>query len=346
MVFMNAFREIGDALHATSFLVLLCTLLCSRSAAGLSLRTQELYLLLFCARYSDLAWNFLSMYNWYTKCAYITLSFAVVVACHCAPSLRNTYNQAADLKRSTTLVFLVLPALILGIFINQDHMSVFEVGWAFSIYLEAVAIVPQLVLVIRERGCRSVVAHYTMLLGMYKTAYVANWAWRFYTEENYLQKIVWASGAVQVLLYLPFFFIYCREKRCLLRPDAPIKLEELDTLLGPQHQPNAMPEVAALDQCRFRCPSCRKELQATLRDGLNAVHCLCGESFQVDNTAPPPVEKSTAVPPSVEMHEAAAGVPVLEGQVVYDVEMGAEITADSDTATAEAPAQVEVLKAV
>ena len=53
--------------------------------AGLSLRTLELYLLLFCCRYLDLFWNFLSLYTYLLKVIYVVLSLGTVAACHCLP---------------------------------------------------------------------------------------------------------------------------------------------------------------------------------------------------------------------------------------------------------------------
>jgi ER lumen protein retaining receptor len=102
---MNIFRFIGDMSHLASFFVLLfkmyssnsvsgtplsasslgCFLpltllghvwLCTRS--GISLKTQELYCLVFIARYLDIFWNFISMYNTCMKvqhCAWNLLSF-------------------------------------------------------------------------------------------------------------------------------------------------------------------------------------------------------------------------------------------------------------------------------
>jgi len=37
------------------------------STAGISLKTQILYVIVFCSRYIDLLWNFASMYNWFMK---------------------------------------------------------------------------------------------------------------------------------------------------------------------------------------------------------------------------------------------------------------------------------------
>ena len=41
---------------------------------------------------------------------------------------------------------------MLGVAINQDYGSPFEMIWAFSIYLEAVAILPQLFMLQKQGG--------------------------------------------------------------------------------------------------------------------------------------------------------------------------------------------------
>ena len=66
-MFMNLFRICGDMAHLLSFVVMFWKLHTSRSVAGISLKTQELYVIVFIARYLDLFWNFLSIYNWVMK---------------------------------------------------------------------------------------------------------------------------------------------------------------------------------------------------------------------------------------------------------------------------------------
>ena len=56
-------RLAGDFSHVISILVLLLRLRVSRSALGISLKTQELYLIVFVARYADLFSHFYSYYN-------------------------------------------------------------------------------------------------------------------------------------------------------------------------------------------------------------------------------------------------------------------------------------------
>lgn len=54
----------------------------------------------------------------------------------------QTYDAEQDTFR---VIFLIGPSMLLAIMINHEF-SVTEVLWTFSIYLEAVAILPQLVL--------------------------------------------------------------------------------------------------------------------------------------------------------------------------------------------------------
>ncbi len=64
--------------HLLSFVVMFWKLHSSKSVAGISLKTQELYVIVFVARYLDLFWNFLSIYNWVraARCGTLRVSAA------------------------------------------------------------------------------------------------------------------------------------------------------------------------------------------------------------------------------------------------------------------------------
>lgn len=55
------------ALHAHCSAALCSSLSVCARCAGISLKTQFLYALVFLCRYVDLFWNFASMYNWTMK---------------------------------------------------------------------------------------------------------------------------------------------------------------------------------------------------------------------------------------------------------------------------------------
>lgn len=42
----------------------------------------------------------------------------------------------------------------------------------------------------------------------YRGLYILNWIYRYFTEPNYRQWIVWLSGVLQTGLYVDFFYYY------------------------------------------------------------------------------------------------------------------------------------------
>lgn len=50
--------------------------------------------------------------------------------------------------------------------------------WALSIYLEAVAILPQLFMLQRTGEAEAITTHYLAALGAYRGLYIPNWIYR------------------------------------------------------------------------------------------------------------------------------------------------------------------------
>lgn len=50
--------------------------------------------------------------------------------------------------------------------------------WAFSIWLESVAILPQLFMLQRTGSAETITTHYLFALGAYRALYIPNWIWR------------------------------------------------------------------------------------------------------------------------------------------------------------------------
>ena len=84
-----------------------------------------------------------------------------------------------------------------------------QLFWVFSIYLEALAIVPQLIILQRYREVENLTAHYVFLLGIYRALYIVNWVYRSYHELYYKHNwVVYICGFVQTCLYIDFFYYY------------------------------------------------------------------------------------------------------------------------------------------
>lgn len=79
--------------------------------------------------------------------------------------------------------------------------------WAFSIWLESVAILPQLFMLQRTGEAETITTHYIFALGAYRALYIPNWIWRYFAE-GYFDLIPVLAGIVQTVLYSDFFYIY------------------------------------------------------------------------------------------------------------------------------------------
>jgi len=190
--------------HLLSVLVLLLKIHTIKSCAGISLKTQELYALVFVTRYLDLFSDYISFYNSVMKIIFIASSISIVWYMRSHKIVRRSYDKEQDTFRH---YLLVIPCFILALLVH-DKFTFREVLWAFSIYLEAVAILPQLVLLQRSRNIDNLTGQYVFFLGAYRGFYILNWIYRYFTERHYFRLIPWVSGLVQTALYADFFYYY------------------------------------------------------------------------------------------------------------------------------------------
>jgi len=208
---MNIFRLIGDLMHIASIFILCVKIYGTgaRSCKGISLKTQFLYLLVFCTRYMDLFTNHISLYNTIMKMLFISSSAFLVYLMKFKEPYCNTYDAKSD---KIFLPYIIVPCVVMALCVNE-YFSFMEVAWTFSIYLEAVAIIPQILVMHlyakQDQGAvENISAHYVFTLGAYRAFYLVNWVYRFFTEPGYRDWIVWVSGTVQTAIYCDFFYYY------------------------------------------------------------------------------------------------------------------------------------------
>ncbi|XP_067937057.1 ER lumen protein-retaining receptor 2-like isoform X1 [Watersipora subatra] len=198
---MNAFRLVGDLFHLIALVLLLLKIWVSKSVTGLSGKSQLLLALVFVTRYIDLFTHFVSPYNTLMKIFFLSLSFATVHLIY--GKFKATYLVISDTFR---IEFLIVPCAGLACLVNHDYSPV-EVLWTFSIYLEAVAILPQLFMISKTGEAEVVTTHYLFCLAFYRALYILNWIYRFYTE-HYFDLIAVVAGSVQTVLYADFVYLY------------------------------------------------------------------------------------------------------------------------------------------
>ena len=95
----------------------------------------------------------------------------------------------------------------------SGFFSLAQILWTFTIYLESVAILPQLFMISKTGEAETITTHYLFFLGLYRALYLANWIRRYQTE-NFYDQIAVVSGVVQTIFYCDFFYLYVTKGRC------------------------------------------------------------------------------------------------------------------------------------
>jgi ER lumen protein retaining receptor len=123
--------------------------------------------------------------------------------------MTNAYKPTNDVNTDTFRVQYLLGAAAALALIFPYHYTPSEILWAFSIWLESVAILPQLFMLQRTGEAETITANYLFALGIYRALYIPNWIYRYIAEPKH--KVDWiaiVAGIIQTILYSDFFYIY------------------------------------------------------------------------------------------------------------------------------------------
>lgn len=143
------------------------------------MKTQEIYAILFLARYLDIFSNHLSIYLTFMKVVFVCSTFYIIYL------IRYTYSKSYSKQEDTfpkPLLLLVAPCAVLAFIVTANYhitevrlavppadpihsptclsfpvsplcvpsLVVMQIFWTFSILLEAVAILPQLWMLLKH----------------------------------------------------------------------------------------------------------------------------------------------------------------------------------------------------
>ena len=132
---MNLFRLVGDMCHVVSILVLLLRLRVTKNAIGISIKTQELYLLVFLTRYLDLFTTYYSLYNTIMKILYISATAYIVYMVRYTEPFKTNYDKSQD--SFLHWQFAVAPCAVLAVITSYfyGHSTAVEVINSFCLYI-------------------------------------------------------------------------------------------------------------------------------------------------------------------------------------------------------------------
>lgn len=181
---------------------------------------MELYLLVFLTRYLDLLTTFYSVYNSAMKVFYICSTALAIYMIRCRLSDGCDTSRPYDPEQDSFqhVKYVILPVILATILAeigwpSSPYSYVMAVLWSFSIFLESVAMLPQLVLVWRDRRVERWAGFYIFSMGLYRIFYILNWIYRAHTERNYRHHYqVYFCGVLQSVLYSDFFYYACTKR--------------------------------------------------------------------------------------------------------------------------------------
>ena len=214
---VNAIQLVGDLLHLLSCVIIIYKIIRDRSCKGVSAKTFEIYLLVFCTRYLDLFMYFISLYNTIMKILFIGASVYILYLMRYNKKYSIDYDRIKD--DSFPHVYLIPFALIMTFIIHKDW-TWWGLTWSFSLWLESVAVFPQITIISKSNGTLAYIAHYLAALGSYRFFYILLWIYR-YVKYRTLSWVSIFSGVLQVLLYADFFYLYIKNYKQLIISELP-----------------------------------------------------------------------------------------------------------------------------
>ena len=118
------------------------------------------------------------------KVLYLSLTLYICNLMMRVSPYRTTYDRNGDSYKVVN--WAIIPAAVLAlIFRRHTGNFILDVGcgifrllsyaWTFSIYLEAVCIMPQIIMLQRYKEIENLTSNYVVLLGLYRFFYILNW---------------------------------------------------------------------------------------------------------------------------------------------------------------------------
>ena len=218
------FLVLSSLVQTCAFLIVLLKVTNYQDCSGLSANTLICYAILLFARLTSTLFypGYLpsdSSGSWLYQLSDI-ISFLICILL--IYLIYFKYRETSDIMSDGKIPFyiLVLPSFILAlIFRSSLNNNIFcDVNWAFSMYLEALAIFPQILLFTLKKGkIESFTSHYVALCGLSRLFSLIFW-WDTYEELNitdlyfgkYVGYFIIGAQILQLVIMADYYYLYFR----------------------------------------------------------------------------------------------------------------------------------------
>ncbi len=110
------------------------------------------------------------------KILFIGISAFILYLMHFKAPFKSTYDRKGE--DTFPHIYLIPFALVMTLLIHRDF-SWWGLTWSFSLWLESVAVFPQISIIAKTNGVFSYTAHYLAALGSYRFFYILLWIYRY-----------------------------------------------------------------------------------------------------------------------------------------------------------------------
>jgi len=229
---------LGSFFLAFAFVVLIFKVYTQKSAAGVSLKTLVLYAIVFFFRLCSILiyegyLPFDKSGDWLYQVVEVSSLLLVGAAIYLTSvKLGATYSGKHDkfanglyLPDKLAVLWVVIPALLLALVLHPKLNSNFitDVCWTFSVYLEAVAVLPQLFMFQTQGGeVEAFTSHFVFCIGAARMMHLAFWFSSFHelndrmsgsAAAKYPGHVIVFAQIVHLVLMLDFFYYYVKSLR-------------------------------------------------------------------------------------------------------------------------------------
>jgi hypothetical protein len=224
---------VGSLLVLFSFLLLVAKVALTRKVRNISLKTLQCYALVFAARLSSiLRYEGYLPYDktgdWFyqaTECGALALVLGLIAA---VAVFKQSYQRDADkltlpgVPGELGALVLVVPALVLAILLHPTLNGnwVTDTAWAFALYLEAVAMTPQIYMFQSSRNAEvePLEANFVFSLAVARAMHLVFWMSSFHElndkdassslQRRFPGHLVVISQVLNLLLMADFVYFY------------------------------------------------------------------------------------------------------------------------------------------
>ena len=168
-----------------------------------------MFLVAFCLRYLDIFFYFISFYNLLMKIFFICATMYTIYLIR----WKSPYCYAYDPKLDNFQHYYFIYPTVFGVtLIIHTSLKPLDFVWSYSLWLEAVAFIPQIALFKRIHNIDKITSHYVACLGMYRFFYLINWIFKYFAHYTVCYTFVLAA-ILQTCLYIELLYYYFKSVR-------------------------------------------------------------------------------------------------------------------------------------